>query len=119
MGEAKKRTFNIDQQVRLLVDRQKRGEPTSLTEVVELCPYQTVFGLPLGTAPETVNRVVPDVVIAALGFVPEDFSDRMRTDIIAALRAGKVVRLVSNRAELRDYAKREITLAFASPKGMA
>jgi hypothetical protein len=51
--------------------------------------------------------------------VPEDFSDQMRADIISALRAGEIVRLISNRAELRDYARREIALAFGTPAGSA
>jgi hypothetical protein len=43
----------------------------------------------------------------------------MRGDIIAHLSRGESVLVVSNRAELRGYAKREITLAMCSPKGAA
>jgi hypothetical protein len=39
----------------------------------------------------------------------------MRADILRALRHGEIVGLVANRAELRDYAKREIMLALAQP----
>jgi hypothetical protein len=42
----------------------------------------------------------PTAVFAALGFEPEDFSERMRGDIIAHLSRGESVLVVSNRAEL-------------------
>jgi hypothetical protein len=43
----------------------------------------------------------------------------MRADILTALRSQKVVRLMANNRELRDYAKREILLALANPNGSA
>jgi hypothetical protein len=76
-----------------------------------------VFGFPPGADRDVVDNATPDVIVGALGFVPEDFSDTMRAGIVAAQRARKIVRLISNRAELRDYAKREIALALAHPLG--
>lgn len=95
--------------VKALINRSKRGKPMRLAEVLAVCPYRTLFG-PVGYI--LTEDTVPTAVVAALGFVPEDFSERMRADICATIAAGGVVGLVSNSAELRDYAKREIALAL-------
>jgi hypothetical protein len=111
---AKQRTN--DRKVRQLIARQKRGHPATIPEVMKLCRYRSLLvrsGISL--TPDTR----PTCVVAALGFVPEDFSDRMRTDILTALHAGEVVMLVANRAELRNYAKREIALAMRAIQGTA
>jgi hypothetical protein len=63
--------------------------------------------------------VPPQCFIGCLGFMPEDFSDRMRSSILAELRAGRTVLLLANSAAVRDYAKREITLVMTPPRGMA
>jgi hypothetical protein len=101
-----------DRKVRRLVERQKSGRAVPLGTALKLCPYRTLLALP-GTPLSPATR--PTCVVACLGFVPEDFSDRMRADILRALRQGEIVGLVANRAELRDYAKREIMLALAQP----
>jgi hypothetical protein len=107
---------NLDRRVRQLIARHK---PATLAEILPLCPYQTLLGPLRDIPPDLASNIVPDVVVAVFGFVPEDFSDQMRADIISALRAGEIVRLISNRAELRDYARREIALAFGTPAGSA
>jgi hypothetical protein len=102
--------------VRLLIKRQGRGERISLGDLLRVCPFQTLLARNDIMATLTPERR-PDRVVAALGFKPEDFSERMRGDVLADLHAGRVVLLVSNRAELRDYAKRELGLAMTTPAG--
>jgi hypothetical protein len=108
-----------DRKVRRLISQIRRGKPATLRQVYQVCPYHTVLGVPLHIPPEAARDVPPDVFVAVLGFFPEDFSERMRADILTALRSQKVVRLMANNRELRDYAKREILLALANPNGSA
>jgi hypothetical protein len=81
-----------------------------MSEVWNLCPFRSLLA---------AGRVSPDdrptTFVAILGFEAEAFSPRMRADILAELRAGSMVLLISNKPELRDYAKRELTLALATP----
>lgn len=97
--------------IRKLLKRMNRGETVVWGELLDLCPYQTVFGVE-GMTSEIANTVRPDAIIGVFGSTPDDFSTKMREEIVATIRAGKVVRLISNKAELRDYAKREISLAL-------
>ncbi len=104
-----------DHKVRRLIAHPNGGN-VPLADILRLCPYRSLLArLDRPLAPD----VLPTVIVAALGFVPEDFSDQMRTDIIAAIRQGEIVGLVSNSAELRDYAKREIALAMCPAGGAA
>lgn len=109
----------LDRKVRRLIAR--KGPAIALADAFKLCPYRTLLGFhrpphdPL--TPGHVDQATQ--FVAVLGFVAEDFSERMRNDVLAELRRGSVVLLGSNRAELRDHAKREILLALSLPAGAA
>src|SRR4051794_6171765 len=101
-------------EVKRLIER-SRSSGVSLSDLAKVCPYRTLLAAREPLTPATT----PTVVVAALGFVPEDFSDKMRTDIMAEIGRGGVVMLISNSRELRDYAKREIALMLTAARGAA
>jgi hypothetical protein len=70
-----------DRQVKQIIRRIGRGErPPSMAVLWPLCPYRTVlFTTP---DPSRLPDTPPSVVAVCLGFAPEDFSHRMRADII-------------------------------------
>lgn len=97
----------VDRKVRKLIERMKSGRPVSLSEVAPLCPYTSLIG-PDGITAEST----PSACAVVLGFVPEDFSCEMRSDIKRDLSAGHIVLLMSNNRVLRDHAKRDIAMAL-------
>jgi hypothetical protein len=78
--------------------------------------YRSLLG-PAGIlSPETA----PAIYVALLGGLPgETLSDPMRADVVASLRRGETVLLLSDRCDLRDAAKAEIMLAMAPAAGAA
>ena len=91
----------------------------TLPEVLARCPYRTVFG-PGGAGVTAENwnmrMPMPTRVLAVLGGTPEPISPRTMREIVQAVRAGQTVMLLADRADLRDYAKREIA-AMLGPAG--
>ena len=100
--------------VNALIERDKRGEAMTLGEVARICPFRTLLAL----GPVTPESR-PTAVQVVLGFEPEDINDDMREFIMAEIQRGGVVMLISNSRELRDYAKREITLLLTNARGAA
>jgi hypothetical protein len=86
--------FRRGRRVRLLIKRQGRGERISLGDLPRVCPFKTLLSRNEIMATLTPERR-PDRVVAALGFKPADFSERMRGDVLADLHAGRVVLLVT------------------------
>jgi hypothetical protein len=127
MGEARRQRRANDAQVRKLIERMNRGGYTpSMAEVMAVCPYRSILAQATTEAERDGGYVAlgpPSCVVTVLGFTPEDFSPAMRADIEAALEQGDTVLLTANRAELRDYAKRELGvgpgLASMRPAGHA
>jgi hypothetical protein len=76
-----------------------------LGETLKLCPYRSLLGVSadLNPDPKQLMRRV-GCAIAVLGEEPEPFSERMLTDALTVLAAGKVVLLMSNDRRLRDAA---------------
>src|SRR5436305_3805954 len=58
--------------------KQKRTGAISFDEVLAVCPYRSLLG-PIGYLHPDAT---PSASVAVLGFVPEDFSDEMRADIL-------------------------------------
>jgi len=104
-----------DRKVKRMLARMDRGQDVPFEEVFAACPYRTLLGASGTLHPDAR----PSATVAVLGFVPDDFCDQLRADILNDLRAGRVVALISNSSDLRDYAKREIVLAMSEPTGSA
>jgi hypothetical protein len=82
----------------------------TLGDVVKLCPFRTLLGRGV-----TANSI-PSMTVAVLGGDPEPISREWMKEIVATLQDGGTVEILSDRADLRDYAKREIR-AMATPPG--
>jgi hypothetical protein len=105
-----------DRKVRRLSARGRHGKPATWWEIFKVCPYRTLLFSP-ECRPDL--SAPPHCLVGCLCFAAEDFSDRMRADILSELRAGRTVLLLANNAAVRDYAKREIMLALTEPRGAA
>jgi hypothetical protein len=101
-----------ERRVRKLIERGRAGRPVSLAEHMAVCPYRTLL-MPPGVVATAGTK--PDGVAAVLGFAPADFTAAVRDGIVADLRAGKCMLLVSNDAVLRDFAKAESYRAIYHP----
>jgi len=90
------------------------GATAELDEVLAVCPYRTLFGangVPL-------NPSSPwGATVAVLGFTPDDMHPDMVADVVADVRRGITVLLISNSRLLRDHAKHEIVLALTPAAG--
>jgi hypothetical protein len=84
-----------------------------------LCPFRTV--LFSTRAPIRMPDTPPSVALCmlVLGGEIESLSERMRTDVEAAIDSGEVVSLVSNSRAQRDHTEREIVLTTTIPAGSA
>ena len=87
----------------------------------KLKTYQTSLGFfDMAIAAPSMNdpldEAIPQVVhaVAVLGGDPEPIGPETIAELVVAIRAGGSVLLMSDRADLRDYAGREI-LAVANP----
>jgi hypothetical protein len=89
------------------------GRTPSLGEVMDLCLFRSLLAYDRQLNPADIAATTTCAVV--LGFTAEDLTAEMRADILRDLRAGRMVLLLSNKRELRDYAKREIGLALATP----
>jgi len=107
------RDRRLDRKVRQLIARSKRGQEITRSEILAVCPYTSLL------AARRFGLTEPTMFVAALGFEPENFSDRLRADILNAMANGETVLLVSNSREVRDHAKAEILLSCATPAGVA
>jgi len=98
------------------------GNAFTLPEVMARCPYRTVFGSagPGVTARNWHARMpMPSCIIAVLGGEPVPISAETMAEIIAILSAGDSVMILADRADLRDYAKREIAALAGQARGHA
>jgi|SRR3954454_20260062 hypothetical protein len=96
-----------------------RGDRPPAAGDRRLCPFRTLLG-PLGEVSiDTLKARRPDAVSAVLGFTPEDLEPTVLDAIVGQLKAKRLVLLVSNQRDLRDYAKREILLAVNPTLGSA
>ena len=100
--------------VRRLIRQFQRGQAIARSDIIACCPYRTLFSRP-GVDP--TDR--PITIVTALGHTAEDFSHRMRADIVAAVHRGEPVLLISNSRAVRDHAKSELMLALAPAAGAA
>lgn len=101
----------------------KRGRclsPTKATfgETLERCPFRTLIGIGSwsGSMDALLANALPKLAytVAVLGGDPEPINSETMAEIVTSIQAGRCVLLISDRADLRDYAKREI-LAMALP----
>jgi len=98
--------------------RRARRQPRKMTlrETFKMCPYRTLLGNARGGPDAMMARL--GCTVAVLDGDPEPMSQRMMRDVLRELAAGRTVLLISNKRELRDFAKREI-MAMAGPAGGA
>jgi hypothetical protein len=109
-------TIANDRRVRELIAQQERGQPISFADAWSVCSYRSLLGPDRARlSPDTT----PSACVVVLGLTPDDFCAELRDDIVATLRVGETVLLLSNSAALRDHAKAEILLAMATPGGVA
>jgi hypothetical protein len=83
-------------------------------------PYRTVIGKlpgPVPDADEMTSRIGEIIVI--MGDHPEPLSEQAMADAVAIMRSGRTVMLMSRRADLRDYMKREIWAMVGPVAGSA
>lgn len=78
-------------------------------DVWDRCPYRSLIGPDIGQ--QTVDHLVAAVActVAVIDGNPEPLSPTMATDLAAIFQGGGTVLLLSNRTDLRDAAKKEIT----------
>lgn len=97
----------------------------TLWEALKLCPYQTVFGRNVvagATVRETVESVQHRLAVALVilgGDVSDPLDDAMLASMVTAIAADGVVLLASDRADLRDHAKRRIEAVTGPVAGFA
>lgn len=100
----------------------QQGRPQRMptwAEVLARCPYRTLIGRHEdGVAATTPSDLLPRLshTIALLGGDVEPIASATMAEIVTSIRAGGTVLLVADRADIRDYAKREI-LAMAGQAG--
>ncbi len=96
--------------------REQRGPavPKTWAEAFDRCPFRTIIGV--CPPHRAITDLLPQLshAIAMLGGDPTPISPAMMAEIVASVQAGGAVLILSDRADLRDYAKREI-LAMALP----
>jgi hypothetical protein len=80
------------------------------------CPFQTLIGwnIPPGSSLDDVGDRIGCTVAVVGGTHPDPLTADMLEFAVETLLSGRIVLLVSDRADLRDYAKREI-IGMASP----
>lgn len=97
-------------------NREPRGPaaPKTWAEALDRCPFRTIIGA--HPAHHEVADLLPRLshTVAVLGGDPMPICPAMMAEIVASVQAGGAVMILSDRADLRDYAKREI-LAMALP----
>jgi hypothetical protein len=93
------------------------GRRLNWADLMEQCPFRTLLGdgIPPGATLETMLPFI-GCTIGVLGGAPEPLTADVMRDALEVISQGKLVLLVSDRADLRDYAKREIA-AMAGPVG--
>jgi hypothetical protein len=95
---SRKPAGDADRQVRKLI---ARGPNIRLADALDVCRFKTLLAANRSLIPADIAQVTSSAVI--LGFECEYFSVEMRDKILADLRTGHVVLLMSNRRELRDW----------------
>lgn len=90
--------------------------PANLAETFDRCPFRSIIGIAAPSPNRPLDQLISPLAhaIAVLGGDPEPISSDTMAELVAAIRAGDSVLLMSDRADLRDYAKREI-LAMVNP----
>ncbi len=98
--------------------RQEPGPiPTTLGEALHLCPFRSLIGIGGGNAEEMESRIAH--TFAALGGEPCSIKPDLLDEMTASIRAGGVVLVMSDRADLRDHVKREILTRLHGAAGCA
>jgi hypothetical protein len=90
----------------------RAGKRISYAEMLAACPYRTLLGWCGVDAAEMMERI--GGAIAVIGGQPEPLAAAQMATAVEMLQRGRVVLLISDRGDLRDYAKREI-LAMLEP----
>jgi hypothetical protein len=103
MGEAKRRRA-----------AQQRGtgpdnDPPILGEIMDSCPFSSLIGrdIPPGSTLDSVGHRI-GCTVAVMGGQPEPLNAEMIASAVETLLSGRIVMVLSDRADLADYAKREI-----------
>lgn len=107
---------------RVALDKFRRavaaGEPVSLAQAAKVLPFRSLLGNGRADDPRGMwARIESGIVV--LGGDPEPLNEFMIAEVVAVLRRGGVVLLLSDRAECRDFAKREILAMAGAPAGHA
>ena len=95
--------------------RQRRypAIPRTWAETLKRCPHRTIIAGRVRHG--TVDLLPPPLrVLAVISGDPTPLNSAMMAEIVASGQAGETVMILSDRADLRDYAKREI-LALVLP----
>jgi hypothetical protein len=81
--------------------------PATWGEVLERCPFRSLIGI---GQPRDANGMMERIAhtFAALGGETTPIADDLLDEMATSIRARGVVLLISDRADLRDAAKREI-----------
>jgi hypothetical protein len=100
-----------------LLARHRKGERLTWEEMQRACPHRVVLNL---DGPVMLDDSVEvSAMIAVIGNCPAAFSDRMREQVVEALRDGLVVLVLANSVELLHHAIAVIELELAPPRGNA
>lgn len=92
--------------------------PATWHEAWERCPFKSLLGTGNPSdADEMAGRI--DHVFAALGGEATPIADELLDEMAASIRAGGVVLVISDRADLRNEAKREILARAHGAAGSA
>ena len=99
--------------------RKHTSNPTTWGETWERCPFRSFIGL--GQHPGDANEMGDRIghIFAALGGEPAPIADSLMAEMIDSIRRGRTVLVISNRADLRDQAKREILAQVHGAAGTA
>ena len=92
------------------------GDTVTLRDAFDACQFRSLLGTG-GDTNEMMSRL--GCAIAVFGGAPEPLASEMMENAVAQIAAGRVVLLLSDRADLRDYAKREILAMAGRPEGRA
>ncbi len=92
--------------------------PATWREAWERCPFKSLVGVGNPrNANEMAGRI--DHVFAALGGEAAPIADELLNEMAASIRNGGVVLVISDRADLRNEAKREILARAHGAAGSA